>query len=397
MPSENIYTDQMLYEFLTTHRADLIERCRSKVAQRPTPRASAAELEHGIPLFLDQLIETLKAEHTPALLRSDNVSAPPAGDRFARPKIDESAQRHGRELSMGGFTIEQVVHDYGDLCQAVTDLACERGEPIEIGEFRTLNRCLDDAIAVAVTEFSYQHEVSTVDKAVQAFNERLGFLAHDLRNHIHTAMLALAAVRAGNVGVNGATGAVLGHSLVRLRSLIDRSLADVRMTAGVPARHQLFSVAEFIAEAQISASLEALTRDCTLFVSHVDADLAVDADRDLLFSALGNLLQNAFKFTQPGTEVSLKAVANSGRVLIDVADHCGGLPAGDSEQMFAPFRQSGADKSGMGLGLSIARRTVEANNGVLSVRDIPGHGCVFTIDLPRQALPSPAVRTDAIH
>jgi signal transduction histidine kinase len=43
----------------------------------------------------------------------------------------------------------------------------------------------------------------------------------------------------------------------------------------------------------------------------------------------------------------------------------------------------GSDKSGMGLGLSIARRSVEANNGVLSVRSINGQGCVFTIDLPR--------------
>jgi signal transduction histidine kinase len=55
--------------------------------------------------------------------------------------------------------------------------------------------------------------------------------------------------------------------------------------------------------------------------------------------------------------------------------------------MFLPFTQNGADKSGVGLGLSICRRSVEANNGVLSVRDLPGSGCVFTIDLPRLALP----------
>jgi len=69
-----------------------------------------------------------------------------------------------------------------------------------------------------------------------------------------------------------------------------------------------------------------------------------------------------------------------------VKDHGGGLPPGKAEQMFLPFTQFGADKSGLGLGLSIARRSVELNDGVLSVRDIPGVGCIFTISLPRHTL-----------
>jgi signal transduction histidine kinase len=58
--------------------------------------------------------------------------------------------------------------------------------------------------------------------------------------------------------------------------------------------------------------------------------------------------------------------------------------------MFRPFIQSDTNKSGLGLGLSIARRSVEVNGGILSVRDIPGSGCIFTIDLPRQVLPDAA-------
>ena len=94
-------------------------------------------------------------------------------------------------------------------------------------------------------------------------------------------------------------------------------------------------------------------------------------------------MQNAFKFTEHQTEVSLNAYATADRVRIDVEDKCGGLPRGDTERLFRPFTQSGTDRSGLGLGLSIARRSVEANDGVLSVRDVPGTGCVFTIDLPR--------------
>ena len=54
--------------------------------------------------------------------------------------------------------------------------------------------------------------------------------------------------------------------------------------------------------------------------------------------------------------------------------------------MFLPFTQGSADKSGLGLGLSIARRVIEANQGTLSVKDQPGSGCVFTIDLPRHTM-----------
>jgi K+-sensing histidine kinase KdpD len=117
----------------------------------------------------------------------------------------------------------------------------------------------------------------------------------------------------------------------------------------------------------------------------VDPSLVVDVDRDLLFSAIGNLLQNAFQFSAHSFEVSLKAYAAGNRVLIDVEDSCGGLPAGEAENIFKPFTQRSADKSGMGLGLSICRRSVEANNGVVRVRDKPGAGCVFTIDLPQHS------------
>ena len=140
---------------------------------------------------------------------------------------------------------------------------------------------------------------------------------------------------------------------------------------------------------KLAGELEAQVKGCVLFVSDVDRKLAVGADRDLLFSAVGNLLQNAFKFTHPGSEVTLHAYAMADRILIDVADNCGGLPAGHEEAMFRPFVQSDADRSGLGLGLSISRRSVEANDGVLSVRDVPGTGCVFTINLPRYSMPDP--------
>jgi len=376
----------MLHKFLTANRDDLIDRCRLKVAQRRAPKATDAELEHGVPLFLDQLIKTLQVEQTTEPARSREVSGPSGGEGSVLSEIGTTAARHGHELLQHGFTVDQVVHDYGDLCQAITDLAFEREAPFEVDEFRTLNRCLDNAIADSVTEFTYQRDLLLEDAGVHALNDRLGFLAHELRSLIQTATLAVTAIKAGNVGLAGATGAVLDRSLIGLRNLVDRSLADVRVTAGMPARHQLLPLAQFIGEVKISASLEAQARGCGLVVSAVDPGLAVEGDRDLLFSAVGNLLQNAFKFTEQNTEVSLSVHPTADRILIEVADNCGGLPAGYAEKMFLPATHGSKEKSALGLGLSICRRSVEANGGVLSVRDRPGSGCVFTIELPRHAV-----------
>jgi len=380
-------SQNMLHEFLTANRAELISRCKSKVSQRPNPGASVEELEHGIPLFLNQLTKTLCMEQTADPMLSRKISGSSGGGSAALSEIGATAALHGRELLQRGFTVEQVVHDYGDLCQAITDLAFERRETIDIDEFRTLNRCLDNAIADAVTEFNYQHDTVIADKQTQALNIRLGTLSHELRSHLNSATLALYAIKSGDIGLKGATGAILDRSLVEMAKLIDRSLSEVRMTAGLESLHHLFSLSDFITEIKLSASLQAQVKKCSLTVSTVDTYLALDADRDLLLSAMGNLLQNAFKFTRPNTEVTLNAYATGDRILIDVKDNCGGLPPGDAEKMFEPFMQRNEDKSGVGLGLLIAKRAVEANGGVLSVRDMPGIGCVFTIDLLRHTLP----------
>jgi len=375
----------MMHEFLANNRQDLIERCRAKVAGRPARAATAQQLQNGVPLFLEQLIRTLRVEQTDNPLDSRKISGP-AGGELTLSEIGASAAQHGRELLKLGFSVDQVVHDYGDLCQAITDLAFERDAPFQIDEFRTLNRCLDNAIADAVTEFSYQRDDAVADEHARETNLQQGFFAHELRNFLSTAMLALAAAKTGNLNLSGATGAVLERSLIGLSDMIDRSLAEVRVVGGKPVQSQMFSVAEFIAEVKYAADLAAQVRGCVLTVSPVDAEMAVSGDRDLLYSAVGNLLQNAFKFTHDHTQVTLNAYAVGNQVLIDVKDHCGGLQAGDAERMFLPFTQAGEDKSGLGLGLSIARRGVEFSDGTLTVRNVPGTGCVFTISLPRYAM-----------
>lgn len=375
----------MLHDFLSAHREDLIERCKLKVLQRDRRSATGDQLRYGIPLFLDQLVRTLRIEQTSAPMDSRVISGSAGGDQ-ALSEIGVSAAQHGGELLRLGFTVDQVVHDYGDLCQAITDLAYERDAPFKVDEFRTLNRCLDNAIADAVTEFSRQRDSVAAELSAAELNERLGFLAHELRNLLGSAMLAFTAARTGGLPLSGATGTVIERSLVGLTNLINRSLAEVRMRTKEPLRTSVFSLADFISEVKTSAELDADVRGCRLVVSPVDVKIALVGSRDLMLSAVGNLLQNAFKFTYPGTEVHLVARSLDDRTLIEVADHCGGLPFNIEQAMFAPFSQHSKNRSGLGLGLSIARKSVELNEGVLRVKNVPGVGCVFTVELPRYTL-----------
>lgn len=377
----------MLHEFLTEVRADLLGRCAERVAARNGPMQSVMEMEHGMPNFLDQLITTLRAEEG-ADERPESAKVV-AAENLIEPgtEMGVSATRHGREMSQSGFRVDEVVRSYGDLCQEITGLAIERDVRISAEEFRVLNRCLDNGIADSVTEFTYQREALLVQDGAEALNERLGFLAHELRNRLQAATLAIGVIKSGLAGLSGPTGGLLDRSLVAMGNLIDRSLAEVRMTAGMPARYQLISVADFISDLKISAGLEAGVHECRLTVASIDPTLAVDVDRDLLFSAVGNLLQNAFKFSKPGSEVKLNAYAETEHVFITVEDSGSGLTPGEAERIFLPFTQSGSNKSGAGLGLAISRRGTEINKGVLSVRTAPGAGCTFVIELPRHALP----------
>ena len=330
------------------------------------PRPTEAELEHGIPLFLRELEHTLESE------------------LGRRPDHATGAGRLGGELLRSGFTVAQVVHDFGDACQAITEMAIDRGAPIGTNELRALNKCLDNAIADAVTEYERQRDLDVVAEDVRRSNEQLGALAHELRGLLNSALLAFEMVRGGSVGIHGSTGDVLGRSLIGLRDVVARSLAEVRLTAGV-IRPERITVAQFIDEIEVSSIPGAKAHRIQLEVTEVKPDLAVHTDRQILASVVTSLLQNAFKYTRPYSHVRLRAHGTADRVLFDIEDQCGGLPLGKAEHLFEPSDPGSGDRTGLGPGLAICARSVEALHGAISVRNHSGQGCVFTIDLPRAA------------
>ena len=352
----------MLHELLTTHHDELVERARAQLVSRSAPSIETEEIEHGVPVFLAQIADELR------LLA-----------RTSSPEIGRLARAHGRALLREGFTISQVVHVYGDVCQSITELAGELNAPITNEEFHTLNRCFDDAIAEAVSEFSGEKEAAIA----RTSTERLGFLAHELRNLVTTATVSFDLLRKGTVGVGGSTGAVHERALQGLRNIVARALSEVRLEAGIDHRERL-PLRRFMDDLEATASLEAAALGHHLtVVGPDDKELAVHADPHILASVLSNLLQNAFKFSHAQSTVILRTTATADTVSIEVEDECGGLSPAQTEAMFRPFARRNTDRSGLGLGLSICREGARANGGVLRVRDVPAHGCVFTVELPR--------------
>ena len=318
----------------------------------------------GLPRFLDQLVSMLSAQKDARGSGHRNISA--------------GATPSGGELSQVGLTVGQVVRDCGSICHSVRELADERELAITADELHAFNRCLDEATAQAVTEYEHQRDQALSGEGVA----HLGFLAHEMRNLLTTSMLSFDALGRGTVGVKGSMGALLGRSLQRMRALVERTLAEVRLGAGA-ARPTRVSVAELLEEIEIIATIEANDRDIQLSVEPGARDVAVEGDPQILASVVANLVQNALKFTHPRGHIVVRAHATGERVLIDVEDECGGLPPGNAQDLFRPFEQRGVDQTGLGLGLSISMKGVQASGGDLYVRDRPGSGCMFTVDLPR--------------
>jgi signal transduction histidine kinase len=352
----------MLHEFISSNRSELLSRTSAEGSARRSS-STPAEPESGVSLFLTQLAETL---------RLGGTALP-----FSPTAIGEGAAGHGRELLAEGFTLGRVVHDYTAACQAITALAVEHGATIGPEEFHTLSRCLHTAIAEAVTEYGRLKEEESARREL----ERRAQLAHDLRNFVQTALLSFQVLETGKVAASGSTGRVLGRSLVGIRDLTDSIVSDVCL-ATTSRRRERTALRGFLEEIAVAAALHARYRNVQFTVEPVEASLAVEVDTQVLAPAVMNLLHNAFRYTHAAGRVTLRARGERGRAFIDVEDECGGLGRGEAEPSSSPGGLTGARRTGLGLGLTLARRAVAASGGEVRSKDLPGKGCVFPVELP---------------
>jgi signal transduction histidine kinase len=297
-------------------------------------------------------------------------------DRSPLPGHSEVAANLGRVHQRTHDGIGRVALSIGAISSSLGDVAGAVGRHFSAREYRVFNECLDTSTAAAIDEYAARERA----QQHQESSKRLGSLVHEIRNALSSARMSYAALKEGAIGINSRTGAVLERSLDRMQDLVNEGIVATQIEAGVQPRSRRIRLAELCRDLEAAAIRE---RGVTLRVE-AQEDLEVEADERLLISALSNLLQNGLKFTRDGGAVVLRATRDEksgNEALLEVEDQCGGLPDGQVEELTEPFVQRGQDRTGMGLGLTIAREAVESQGGRLTVEDRPGEGCVFRLHL----------------
>jgi signal transduction histidine kinase len=349
-----------MLELVTDHRKLIEGRTRELFLAFPGPKAVLRD-DDGIPILIDQLVETLRR-----------------GDRASEKEIERVAAKYGGVLFARGFTVGELVRGYGTVCEAVTKVGQELNMSFSNREFEMLNRVLDVAVAAAVTEYQRQRANATADEELQ----HIGALAHELRNALSAAVMAFTVIKQGVVGTSGQTSDTVDRCLRRMGDLLDRALAEVRLRKDAAPIMEPLRVAEVFDEIAAMVYPDTEARRQSLDIE-VDPDLEIVTDRQFFTSAVSNLVQNGLKYTRNGGHIHVRARGLDDRFVIEVEDECGGLPASIANALFVPFVRGTTRTPGTGLGLSIVARAIKTLGGDVHVRNLPGKGCIFTIELPR--------------
>ena len=384
----------MLYNFLFENKNKILDMTEKKSLALAGARPSSDQLKRGLPIFYQQLLIVLRDEaanisekgpiDSHAMIDAAKLNDEPALAIASGHKdeinLTKSAGGHGVELLKLGYTLSHVVHAYGAMCQSITEYATEKNAKITPAEFHDLNRCLDAAIAGAVTEFQALRNTQESSREV----EHLGFLAHELRNALGTVNMSLEIIKDGTVGFKGSVGKVLDRGLQRIGELIDRSLTEVRLRVDPKVYTEHIDLLHLVDQIVVMANIEAKQKNQTLEIA-IDVNLSIEADQQLIYSAVSNLVQNALKYTRNGGRIQIRGKIVDENIIVEVEDECGGLTDA-TVNLFKPFEQQNEDRKGLGLGLTIAQRAIVLSNGTIGVENLPKKGCIFKISLPNKML-----------
>jgi signal transduction histidine kinase len=349
----------MLADVVQQHRGRVLEIARMRLREMIGSDA-AAQGEEYLAELMDEVIGDL---------------ATPQHDASRDARMEQTAAQRGSQRQENGMAINLVAHDFGVICDAISQLADETSTTVEASEWQLLNRAVDYGMSTALSAY----EKHRVQREQDAHATWLGAIAHELRNALSAASTGLAMIKQGRVGTDSRTAELVTRNLSRAAILVNSLIAESRLEAAIQpslAPVRLRAVIEDIVSSLTAARLGTLDIDAA-------PELTVMADEQLLISALTNLIQNAIKFSRPGGDVHVRARVDGADTLIDVEDACGGLPPGTAEQMFVPFVQQSTNRTGAGLGLTVARKVAVAHRGDIQVIDLPGAGCIFRLRLPR--------------
>ncbi|MFL5304717.1 MAG: sensor histidine kinase [Polyangia bacterium] len=350
----------MLGAVLREHREEVLDFARENLRTRLPDHPEHETVDH-LPAVIDDIIVSLN--------NGDDIGHDPHLSNVAR-----RAAEHGRQRERLGIELADVANDYGMVCDAVAEIAKRHQLQVPAADWQALNRAIDFCIAGAISSYQDQN----VTRARRETALHLGGVAHELRNSLAAVRAAFDAIKTGRVGAASRTSQVLDRHLGYLTEMVNDLVGQSRLNAGVPPAREALPLGSFVEDLVCSIP----KRDDVKLETAIAADVKVCADPQLLSSALMNVVQNAIKFTRAGGCVVVRGSQNGDDVLIEVEDQCGGIPDDKIDTLFAPFVQQGANRTGLGLGLSLVVEAMKAHGGSVTARNIPGRGCAFTLSLP---------------
>lgn len=351
-----------LAAFLRSNSDEIIGRWTRKVTSRlGLESTTRPQLINHLPAFFDELVQCLEQ--------------PP--DSWA---ASAGAVSHGEQRIAIGVDIGALAEEFGMVAETIFEIAGEHGVAIDGSQATLLMRLIARGTAVSVRAYGRLRDRQLADEAARHFS----FIAHELRTPLHTARLAAELIQMDPERAPEHFEK-LARAHAQVASLIDNALVEARLQGEPLLRLRQVAARDLLGEAADNARLAA---DRKRIAIEVDAEaIELSVDPKIMVSAVTNLLVNAVKFSREGSTVGARASVRDERVLIEVSDHCGGLPEEVVPRLFQPFVQAGKDRSGFGLGLLIVKQAVEVHDGAVRIVNAPGRGCTFVIELNLRSEP----------
>ncbi len=257
------------------------------------------------------------------------------------------------------------------------------GPPRAVLSLRALPAANRDpgGVVVIVSDVSNERRLDEVRRSFVAN------VSHELRTPVGAIAVLAETLSASN---DPATIKRLGDRLqfaaLRLGDMIEDLLELSRTEGGSLVKAENLDVGLFIGDAVANLAESAARAKVEVKVRLTPEAISVNGDKRQLRSAVQNLLDNAIKYSEPGSEIQVDAVVRGEWVVLSVADQGIGIPASALDRIYERFyRVDGSrrrETGGTGLGLSIVRHVVSNHGGDISAVSVEGEGTTFTVELP---------------
>jgi two-component system, OmpR family, sensor histidine kinase KdpD len=312
------------------------------------------------------------------------------GDRLYRAGIDEVSEieiPHLRQLAM---TLTGISSDPEEMQIPLRSGVRPRGLLVLRGASLSTKtaEAIGGLISVAMDRAQALENVAKNEGAKEIERLRtlmIDSITHELRTPLTSIKGAATTLLGGNVGVENSREliTIIDEESDRLNRLVSEAVEMAQLDAQQVKMHfTRVNVLELVKRAMETC---AWVEDEHTLVMHVPEELSIRADPDLLQKVICNLVENAAKYSQAGTPITISAERRGRFDIVSVADRGIGIDPSEQGLIFERFyraRTYGMDSYGTGMGLAISRSIIEAHGGTITLASQPGRGSVFTCELP---------------